>query len=219
MMPGTFDQIMEYALRHTSSEDEVLTGLYRETHLKTVYPRMLSGHLQGKLLEMISFMIRPSRILEIGTFTGYSAICMARGLAENGLLHTIDINDELAEMALKYFKLAGLEKKIILHTGDAREIIPRLEDSFDLAFIDGDKEQYLQYYFQVMEKVKTGGFIIADNVLWSGKVLPGSTATDKETAGIRDFNEFVAADPRVEKLLLPFKDGLFILRKIASSTD
>lgn len=206
---------MEYALQHTTAEDEVLKRLYRETNLKTVYPHMLSGHMQGKLLEIISYMIRPSRILEIGTFTGYSAICLAKGLPEKGLLHTIDINDELTDMALKYFRLAGLSEKIIFHAGDAIEIIPALEDYFDLVFIDGDKEQYLQYYVQVMKKLKRNGFILADNVLWGGKVLPGYSGHDKETAGISDFNRFVAADPRVEKILLPFRDGLYILRKIA----
>lgn len=206
--------ITEYALQYSTAEDPVLYRLYRETNLKTVYPHMISGHLQGKLLEMISHMIRPDRILEIGTFTGYSAICLARGLSEKGLLHTIDINDELTEMAFKYFGQAGLAEKIILHTGDAREIIPGLRDNFDLVFIDGDKEQYLEYYSQIIKKVKTGGFIIADNVLWGGKVLPGYTGRDKETAGIDEFNRFVAKDTCVEKILLPFRDGWFILRKI-----
>jgi caffeoyl-CoA O-methyltransferase len=214
-MTDSFSQIMEYALQHTTPEDEVLNRLYRETNLKTVYPHMLSGPAQGKFLELISYMIRPYRILEIGTFTGYSSICLAKGLAEEGILHTIDINDELSEMALRFFKMAGLSEKIILHTGDAKEIIPQLEEEFDLAFIDGDKEEYLLYYKQVMKKLKTGGFIIADNVLWGGKVLPGYTGHDKETAGICEFNNFVAADSHVEKMLLPFRDGLFILRKIA----
>ncbi|MBN1790320.1 MAG: O-methyltransferase [Bacteroidales bacterium] len=214
-MTDNFSLITEYALRHSTAEDSVLNRLYRETNLKTVYPHMLSGHLQGKLLEMISHMIRPDRVLEIGTFTGYSAICLARGLSENGLLHTIDINDELTEMALKYFGQAGLTEKIIVHTGDAREIIPGLRENFDLVFIDGDKEQYLEYYQQSMKTIKTGGFIIADNVLWGGKVLPGYAGRDKETAGIAEFNRFIADDPRVEKILLPFRDGWFILRKIA----
>ena len=213
-MTEEFNLIMEYALQHTTPEDEVLNRLNRETNLKTVYPHMLSGHLQGRLLEMLSHMIRPHRILEIGTFTGYSAICLAKGLPEKGLLHTIDINDELADMALKYFRLAGLSEKIIFHAGDAREIIPELEDEFDLIFIDGDKEQYLEYYEAVMRKLKKSGFILADNVLWGGKVLPGYAGRDKETAGIADFNAFISADKRVEKILLPFRDGLFILRKI-----
>lgn len=212
-MAEPFSQIMAYALEHTSDEDAILSRLTRETNLKTVYPNMLSGHLQGKLLELFSYMIKPERILEIGTFTGYSAICMARGLTANGILHTIDINDELAEMALKYFKQAGLYDKIRLHTGDARVIIPKLDEVFDLVFIDGDKAQYLEYYELVIKKLKTGGFIIADNVLWNGKVLPGYRGSDKETNGIRNFNEAVTADSRVDKMLLPFRDGLYIMRK------
>ncbi len=208
--------IMDYAAGHSTPEDEVLHKLYRETYLTTVYPRMASGHMQGRLLEMISRMIEPMRILEIGTFTGYSAICLARGLAPGGLLHTIDINDELAEMALRYFSMAGLDKSIIFHNGDALRVIPELNETFDLAFIDGDKKQYLLYYEEIIRKVRTGGFILADNVLWSGKVLTENLENDKDTAGIREFNEFVAGDIRVEKLLLPFRDGLYMLRKISS---
>jgi caffeoyl-CoA O-methyltransferase len=208
------DLITEYALLHTTPEDEVLYQLYRETNLTTVYPHMLSGRLQGKLLEFISKMIRPERILEIGTFTGYSAICMARGLAKNGLLHTIDINDELKDMACRYFTMAGLDKKIVMHTGNACDIIPQLQESFDLVFIDADKEEYLQYYELSFPKVRTGGFILADNVLWGGKALPSSTDHNKETRGVREFNTFVKDDNRVEKLFLPFRDGIYILQKI-----
>jgi caffeoyl-CoA O-methyltransferase len=213
-MLDNLSKIMDYAFLHTSAEDEILNQLYRETNLKTVYPRMISGHMQGKFLEFVSHMIRPSGILEIGTFTGYSAICLARGLADGGLLHTIDVNDELEELALKYFKLANLQDKIILHNGDARDVIPAIEGLFDLVFIDGDKEQYLQYYELVFHKLRRGGFMLADNVLWSGKVLPDCLDHDKETRGIRDFNSFIAADSRVEKLLLPFRDGIYILHKI-----
>ncbi|MFO7369330.1 MAG: O-methyltransferase [Bacteroidales bacterium] len=212
-MPDLSDDIARYAAEFTSPEDEVLYNLYRETNLTTVYPHMLSGHLQGRFLEIISHMIRPVRILEIGTFTGYSAICMARGLGQNGLLHTIDINDELAGVALKYFGLAGLEDRIVMHTGDACTVIPTLDESFDLVFIDGDKEQYIAYYKALFPKVKKGGFILADNVLWGGKVLPGIVTGDKETKGIQEFNTFVKHDSRVEKMLLPFRDGIFILRK------
>lgn len=212
-MPDLSEDITRYAMEFTSPEDEVLYGLYRETNLTTVYPNMLSGHLQGRLLEMISHMIRPQRILEIGTFTGYSAICMARGLDQNGLLHTIDINDELAGVALKYFGLAGLEDRIVMHTGDACAVIPTLDESFDLVFIDGDKEQYVAYYKAMFPKVKKGGFILADNVLWGGKVLAGNIPGDKETKGVQEFNTFVKHDKRVEKMLLPFRDGIFILRK------
>ncbi|HJZ39286.1 MAG TPA: O-methyltransferase [Bacteroidales bacterium] len=207
-------QLVEiYAMQHSTPEDEVLMQLNRETNLKTIYPRMLSGHLQGKLLEMISRMICPSRILEIGTFTGYSAICMAKGLTRDGILHTIDINDELADMAREYVDRAGFSGKIVLHTGDARTIIPDLEEEFDLVFIDGDKGQYPEYYAVVMNKLKSGGFLLADNVLWNGRVLEDNAGNNKETRGIHGFNKIVAADPRVEKLLLPFRDGLFIIHK------
>jgi predicted O-methyltransferase YrrM len=212
-MPDLSDDIARFAAEFTSPEDEVLYSLYRETNLTTVYPNMLSGHLQGRFLEMISHMIRPVRILEIGTFTGYSAICMARGLGQDGLMHTIDINDELAGVALKYFELAGLNDRIVMHTGDACAVIPTLDENFDLVFIDGDKEQYIAYYKALFPKVKKGGFILADNVLWGGKVLPGNVTGDKETKGIQEFNTFVKHDSRVEKMLLPFRDGIFILRK------
>jgi predicted O-methyltransferase YrrM len=213
-MPEQPDYIEDYASQHTTPADEVLYNLYRETNLTTVYPHMISGHLQGRFLEFMSHMVKPSRILEIGTFTGYSAICMARGLADQGKLHTIDINDELTDLAFKYFGLAGLADKIVMHTGDAREIIPGLDELFDLVFIDGDKEQYIQYYEPAFQKTKAGGFLLADNVLWGGKVLPGCTDNDKEARGIREFNQYVLQDIRVEKLLMPFRDGIYILRKI-----
>jgi len=206
---------MDYAVAYSSPDDSVLHQLYRETHLTTVYPRMLSGPLQGRFLQFISQMIRPSRILEIGTFTGYSAICLARGLAKGGILHTIDINDELAEMALRYFKLALLDDAIVLHNGDALNVIPSLDEVFDLAFIDGDKEQYIQYLELVFPKLRTGGFVLVDNVLWSGKVLPDNRDTDPETLRIREFNNFVVKDSRLEKMLLPLRDGIYILRKVS----
>lgn len=206
--------ITDYAIKHTTPEDEVLHRLYRETHLTTVYPNMLSGPLQGKLLEFISRMMKPSRILEIGTFTGYSAICLAKGLAPGGILHTIDINDELSDTALKFIREAGLEERIILHTGDALEIIPQLKDTFDLVFIDADKEEYIRYYQLVFPKVRRGGFIIADNVLWGGKVLPESRDSEKETVSIREFNAFILSDSKVEKMMLPFRDGIYLLYKV-----
>ncbi len=212
-MSDLSDDIVRYAAAHTSPEDQVLYSLYRETNLTTVYPNMLSGHLQGRFLEMISHMIRPARILEIGTFTGYSAICLARGLGQNGRLHTIDINDELTHVALKYFRLAGLEDRIVMHTGDACAVIPTLDERFDLAFIDGDKEQYVAYYEALFPKVKIGGFVLADNVLWGGKVVSDQITGDKETQGIQEFNTFVMQDTRIEKMLLPFRDGVSILRK------
>lgn len=206
-------EIAEYAEEHSSPEPYILKELYRETHLKMLYPRMLSGHLQGRLLSMISKMIKPESILEIGTFTGYSALCFAEGLKENGILHCIEINPEFEEIIRKYFKKSGFENKIKVHFGDALSVIPSLNDTFDLVFIDADKEQYLQYYQLVFEKVKPGGYIIADNTLWDGKVLKNAKA-DKETHGIIEFNKFVKQDERVEKILIPFRDGLMIARKI-----
>jgi predicted O-methyltransferase YrrM len=206
--------LLDYALLHSTPEDEVLTALHRETYLKTIYPRMVSGPMQGKFLEMISRMIRPSMVLEIGTFTGYSAICLARGLEQGGMLHTIEKNDELFSLAGKYFIIAGLNDRIIQHSGDARDIIPNLKESFDLVFIDGDKQQYLQYYQLAMEKLVPEGFILADNVLWNGKVIADESEDDKETRGIREFNKFVACDTRVEKIILPIRDGISIIRKM-----
>lgn len=206
-------RLADYALRHTSAEDPILKELYRDTQINVPYPHMISGHLQGKLIEMIAHMIKPERILEIGTFTGYSAICLARGLAATGILHTIELNDELAELAQRYFAKAGLQNRIILHTGDAMEIIPRLKELFELVFIDGSKAQYPQYYKLVFPVVKEGGYILADNVLWDGKVLQEGGRKSKETRGISEFNQLVMSDERVEKILLPVRDGLMLIRK------
>jgi predicted O-methyltransferase YrrM len=214
-MSVTDDAIFEYARQHSSPEDEILAALNRETHLRTVYPNMLSGPLQGKFLEMISHLLVPRRILEIGTFTGYSAICMARGLAEGGLLHTIDINDETMVIAGKYIHLAALDNKIILHTGNALDIISNLNETFDLVFIDADKPQYISYYNAVFDKVRVGGVILADNVFWGGKVLAENKFPDRETKGILDFNKFVSMDGRVEKVMIPLRDGLFMIRKVS----
>jgi len=211
--------LREYAIKHTSEEESILHQLYRETHLKTIYPRMISGHMQGLLLKFMSCMIKPERILEIGTFTGYSAICLANGLADNGLLHTIDINDELSELAAKYFRLTGLSEKIIQHTGNALDIIPGIDDSFDLVFIDGNKSEYPDYYKTAILKLKPGGYMLADNVLWNGKVLPEYKGTDKETRGIREFNDLVATDPNVEKLFLPLKDGIYLIRRLINDKN
>ena len=202
-----------YASLHTTDEDALLHELYRETHLKMMYPRMLSGALQGKLLEMISHMIHPEKILEIGTFTGYSAICMARGLKPGGTLTTIEVNPELIDFAGRYFLRAGLSECIIQKCGPALGIIPKLEDTWDLVFIDADKENYLAYYQLVIDQVKPGGFILADNVLWGGKVLDAKEKQDKETQGIVSFNKYVSKDERVEQVLLTVRDGLMLLRK------
>ncbi|MGE4585928.1 MAG: O-methyltransferase [Mangrovibacterium sp.] len=204
-------ELERYIQDHSNAEDELLRELDRETHLRVVHPRMLSGHLQGHLLEMISRMIRPARILEIGTYTGYSAICLARGLKTGGRLHTIEINDELAPMAQSYFERAGLGGSIIPHTGDALEIIPTLKENFDLVFLDANKRQYPLFYDMILQKLKAGGFLLADNVLWGGKVV--QTLNDKQSAGILEFNEKVKKDPRVSQLILPIRDGLMLIRK------
>jgi len=212
-------EVEKYIEEHSSEEDKILHELYRETQLKTYYPRMVSGKQQGLFLEMISRMINAEFILEIGTFTGYSAIQLAKGLKENGKIITIDINEELESMARKYFNKSGLAHKIDFRIGDALNIIPSLEYEFDLSFIDADKEQYRDYYELVLEKTKTGGFILADNVWWSGKVLntddkkAKSNKADKETRGIIAFNEFIKNDTRVEKVIIPLRDGITIIRK------
>lgn len=202
-----------YIREHSTPEDKVLEELYRETHLYVVNPNMVSGHIQGRLLEMLSYMIRPSRILEIGTYTGYSAICLARGLKKGGILHTIEVNDELSEMSTRYFMLAGVADRVVLHTGRAQDIIPSLNYSFDLVFIDGDKREYPEYYELVFDKIRKGGFIIADNVLWGGKIESIETLKDPQTKGVVMFNEMVHNDNRVEEIILPVRDGLMLIRK------
>lgn len=205
--------LTEYAEKHTASESVILAELNRETHAKVLMPRMLSGHLQGRFLSMISHMVKPKKILEIGTYTGYSAICFAEGLAEDGHIDTIDINDELTPMVSQFVNRAGYENKITLHTGDARDIIPTLGGPFDIVFIDADKINYALYYDLVFEKVNKGGWIIADNVLWSGKVLNPEKA-DKDTQAIIHYNKKIANDSRVETILVPIRDGLLIARKL-----
>ena len=205
--------IQKYVEAHSDSETELLSKLNRETYQKVMMPRMLSGHLQGRVLSMICHMIKPERVLEIGTYTGYSAICMAEGLADGGKLITLDKNEEIEEMVRKYFHEAGLSNSIDYRIGDAMELIPEIEDEFDLVFIDADKKNYLNYYNLVIHKVRPGGFIIADNVLWSGKVVKTEGKTDKDTQAILDFNRSVHEDPRVENVLFPIRDGLMVLRK------
>jgi len=212
-MSDFFFNIEQYILDHSDPEDPLLAELNRETNLKVLRPRMLSGHLQGKILEMISKMIRPQKILEIGTYTGYSAICLAKGLQKNGVLHTIEINDELEHFIRKYLQKARLESKIYLHIGNALEIIPKLNQNFDLIFIDGDKRQYSEYYHAIFDYVKPGGFILADNVLWSGKVIELESPDDEYTKGIFTFNKLITKDNRVEKIILPLRDGLTLIRK------
>jgi predicted O-methyltransferase YrrM len=212
-MSDFYFNIEEYILNHSDEEDPILEELNRETNLKILRPRMLSGHLQGKVLEMISKMIQPEKILELGTYTGYSAICLAKGLQESGVLHSIEINDELEDIILKYIKKANLDEKIKLHFGDARNIIPEINEQFDLVFIDADKREYVEYYNIVFNYVKPGGFILADNVLWSGKVLNMETPDDEYTQGIFAFNELIKNDSRIEKVILPLRDGLTLIRK------
>lgn len=203
----------KYIREHSTPEDKVLEELYRQTHLYVVNPNMASGHIQGKFLEMVSYMIQPSAILEIGTYTGYSAICLARGLKNGGQLHTVEVNDELNEMSTHYFALAGVADRVTLHTGRAQDVIPALNTTFDLVFIDGDKREYSEYYRLVFDKVRKGGFIIADNVLWGGKIEGEEALKDPQTKGVVMFNEMVRKDHRVEKIVLPLRDGLMIIRK------
>ncbi len=212
-MQTTDIDLEKYAEDFTTDESPLLQKLYRETNLKILYPQMLSGKLQGSLLKMISKMIRPEKILEIGTFTGYSAICLSEGLAANGVLHTIEVNPELEEMIRRYFAEAGISDKVKLHIGNALDIILTLDDTFDLVFIDADKENYLNYFKMIFDKVRKGGFILADNVLWGGKVLKKTPSSDTESNGIKEFNEYVKNDDRVENVLLPIRDGVMIIRK------
>ena len=203
----------DYVCAHTENEPEVLNELNRKTHLTVLRSRMLSGHFQGRLLSMISQMIQPERILEIGTYTGYSAICLTEGLTENGKLTTMDINEELEDITREFIKKANLENKIEYLIGDAMHIVPQLDEIFDLVFIDADKKNYCNYYHLVFDKVKSGGYILADNVLWSGKVVEDYEALDSETKIIMDYNKMVHEDPRVQEILLPIRDGLMLARK------
>ena len=206
-------EIDDYAAKYTEDESDVLYQLNRETNQKILQPRMLSGHLQGKILEMFSKMIQPKFILEIGTYTGYSAICLAQGLEEGGKLLTIDINEELEDFTRSYFTKAGLDDKIDFQIGNAMDIVDELDQPIDLVFIDADKENYCSYFDKIIDKVSPGGYIIADNVLWSGKVVKKIDAKDKETQGLVEYAKKVKEDPRVEALLLPVRDGLLITRK------
>jgi caffeoyl-CoA O-methyltransferase len=205
-------ELQLYAERHTSEESVLLKKINRNTQAKVMMPRMLSGHLQGRVLSMISSMIKPRTILEIGTYTGYSALCLAEGLVENGTLITIDINEELEEQVSNYFKESSFESNIDYRIGDATKIIPELKEKFDLVFIDADKENYGRYFDLVIDRVNLNGFILADNVLWSGKVL--DTKPDKDTRAILEFNKKVQNDDRVENVLLPIRDGMMLIRRV-----
>jgi len=205
------DDIADYIEAHTSQESDLLKKINRETHAKVMMPRMLSGQLQGRYLSMISHLLKPKNILEIGTYTGYSAICLAEGLAEDGKLTTLDINEELETRVRDYFQQAGLSEKIDYRIGNALTIIPTIDQQFDLVFIDADKENYSKYYDLVFDKVKVGGVILADNVLWSGKIT--KPKPDKDTRALLEFNAKVTNDTRVENVLLPLRDGIMMIRK------
>ena len=204
----------EYITAHSDSEPDYLAKLNRITHLRMINPRMLSGHFQGRVMTMFCHMIQPKTVLEIGTFTGYSALTMAEGMPEDGILHTIDYDDELESFLKGVFAGSEHGHKIRLHIGDALTEIDKLNDTFDLVFIDADKEEYLAYYEAVLPKVRNGGYILADNTLWDGKVLKPVDPKDRETIAIMKFNDFIAKDPRIEKVLLPIRDGLTLIRKI-----
>jgi predicted O-methyltransferase YrrM len=207
-------ELEEFIVDHSTPEDPVLEDLYRQTHIRFVNPNMICGHIQGKFLEMISKMINPSIIIEIGTFTGYSAICLARGLKSDGQLITIESDDELADFTHSYFIKAGVNEKIKQMTGRAQEVIPELNQVFDLVYIDGDKREYVDYYNLIIDKVRPGGFIIADNVLWGGKISDKNTK-DPQTRGIIEFNEMISRQKNIENIILPLRDGIMIIRKIA----
>lgn len=234
------EELKNYLIKYCDPEDGLLKRIDRETNLKVSMPRMLSGHYQGRVLSMLSKLIGPERILEIGTFTGYATLCLAEGLSESGLIHTIDVNAELEDMVRSYFNESAYRDKIVYHIGKAAEILPGLDEVFDIVFIDADKKNNGTYYNMIIDKVKPGGIIIVDNVLWSGKVLGETSMTlpttqghedkvtqalpiknnqntdkkiDQNTTIITNFNEMVVQDQRVEKLILPVRDGLFVIRK------
>lgn len=207
------EELDNYVCKHSTPESELLRKLNRETHLNVLQPRMLSGHFQGRVLSMISKMLRPKRILELGTYTGYSALCLAEGLQENGELITIDKNDELQELISRYLNQSDKAHQIQQVIGDALTEIDQLEGSFDLVFIDADKSNYLNYYTKLIERVESGGCILIDNVLWSGKVLSEAKMNDVDTKVLQELNDFVVRDERVEVVLLPIRDGLSLIRK------
>jgi caffeoyl-CoA O-methyltransferase len=206
-------ELSDYCQNNTSPETDILAQLNRETHLKVVSPRMLSGHLQGRFLSFISKLQQPKLIVEIGTYTGYSALCLAEGLAENGKLISIDVNEETSAFAKSFIEKTDYADKINLVLTDAKDYIPTIKEEIDLVFIDADKKNYLNYYHLVIDKLAKGGLIIADNVLWSGKITMPESTMDKETLALHQFNQFVQLDNRVENILLPIRDGLMVVRK------
>ncbi len=212
------DRIEAYVLEHSSQESEVLKQLNRETHARVLQPRMLSGHLLGRFLAFMSRMIKPKRVLELGTYTGYSAICLAEGLSPEGKIDTIDHNPELEDFAAKYFEQAGIRDKVNQHVGEALEIIPRLEGPYDLVFMDADKTNYQRYFDMIYPKMPNGAVLLADNVLWSGKVIDETHQDDEETLGIIRFNEYIKGHPGVRHVLLPVRDGVMLVEKTGDAT-
>ncbi|WP_406683002.1 O-methyltransferase [Seonamhaeicola sp. MEBiC1930] len=209
------EELDSYVVQHSENEPELLQQLTRETYQKILQPRMLSGHYQGRLLSMISKLVNPKNILEIGTYTGYSALCLAEGIQASGELHTIDINEELINFQRRYFAKSDYDKQIIQHLGNALEIIPKLDKTFDLIFIDADKENYPNYFNVIIDKLNSGGIILSDNVLWSGKVLDTKfKKEDTSTPALIEYNKLLKDDTRVETVLLPIRDGLTISRKL-----
>ncbi len=206
------DTLQGYIEDHSENEPEYLKDLSRETHLKVLQPRMITGHYQGRVLSMLSKIIAPARILEIGTYTGYSALCLAEGLQAGGELHTVDINEELEEIQRRYFDRSGFGKQIHQHIGDALRIVPTLEMEFDLVFIDAEKKEYVKYFEAVLPKTRKGGIILTDNVLWSGKVIEPLAPSDKATRALLNYNAMLKTDPRVETVMLPIRDGLTLSR-------
>ncbi|PZR21952.1 MAG: methyltransferase [Flavobacterium psychrophilum] len=208
------EELEDYAAFHSENEPELLAALNRETHRKILQPRMLSGHFQGRVLSMISKLVNPEHILEIGTYTGYATLCLAEGLQENGTLDTMDNNEELYDFQRKYFDLSPWKDKITQHLGNALDMIPSLNKKFDLVFIDADKENYINYFNIIVPMMNKGGIILSDNVLWSGKVLEPLKANDKSTKILLEYNQLLKEDPRVETVLLPIRDGLTVSRVI-----
>ena len=208
------EAIEAYVERYTSEESKVLKELNRETYSRVLIPRMLAGHLQGRVISMFSHMINPRQVLEIGTYTGYSALCWAEGLQDEGQVHTIDVNEELEEMAARYINKAGQTSSVVTYLGNAVDIIPSIDQTFDVVYIDADKENYSKYYDLVIDKVRTGGYIIADNVLWSGKVVEVEESQDEDTQALVRYCEKIQSDSRVINVLFPVRDGLLVARKL-----
>lgn len=213
MMKLTADNMEDYILSHSDEEGSLLSTLYRDANVNLLRPRMLAGHLQGRILKMFCRMLRPHRVLEIGTYTGYATLCMAEGLEEGALIHTIEINDEMEDFIMKYFPRSPYKDKIKLHFGDALELIPTLGETFDMVYIDGDKRQYSDYFETAFPYIRQGGLILADNTLWDGKVIEEVHSSDRQTEEILHFNDKIKNDDRIEKVILPLRDGLTMIWK------